>query len=135
MIHMKTIAANLPRLALLIAFAVAPMSRANAQTDQTLKDPKLIGSYAPINGSCTPIGVAVFENRVHVRCSAPIAGFTFFAVSTADAQNAARFLNLFTTARVNNRVLTIFFDTADLSGASFGCLNSDCRVARGAEMF
>ena len=43
-------------------------------------------------GSCTVAGVAVFENRIHVRCSTPIAGITYFAVSTADAQNAARFL-------------------------------------------
>ena len=86
-------------------------------------------------GSCTTSGVAVFENRIHVRCSSPVMGFTFFAVSTSDPQNVLRFLTVLNSARVNNRPINILFDPTDLSGANFGCLNTDCRVARGVEMF
>jgi hypothetical protein len=90
---------------------------------------------APMQLSCTVSGVAVFENRIHVRCATPVFGFSFFAVATADSPNAARFSTIFNAARINNRPLTILFDPLDLSGSAFGCLNSDCRVARGAEMF
>jgi hypothetical protein len=90
---------------------------------------------APMWLSCTVSGVAVFENRIHVRCSTPVLGFSFFAVATADSPNAARFLTIFNSARINNRPLSILFDPLDLSGSAFGCLNSDCRVAQGAEIF
>jgi hypothetical protein len=116
---MKKMLATIPGLFLALGLAAISMRQANA---------------APKFGTCTVAGVAVFESRIHVRCSAPVSGFTFFAVSTSDAQNALRFLTIFNSARVNNRQLNILFDPADLSGSAMGCLNSDCRVARGAEL-
>jgi hypothetical protein len=90
---------------------------------------------APSVASCAPVEVATFETRVHVRCTTAINGIQFFAVLTASRDNAARFLEVFSTAQAKSRGLHVFFDPADLTGAFFGCSNADCRVARGAEMF
>jgi hypothetical protein len=92
------------------------------------------GNAAQTVGTCTVSGVAVFDNRIHVRCSVPVGGFTFFAVAVSNSANAARLLTLFNSARTYNRQLSIWYDPNDLTGASFGCQNSDCRVARGAEL-
>ena len=116
---MKTFRLTFALLGALALCAALP-SRANA---------------AQIWGSCATSGVAVFENRIHVRCASPIMGFTFFAVSTSDPQNVQRFLTVLNAARTFNRTINILFDPTDLSGANFGCLNADCRVARGVEMF
>ena len=59
-----------------------------------------------------------------------IGGIFFFAVSTQDAQFAARVLSVITTAQVAGRTLTILYDPADLSGAAIGCQNNDCRLIR-----
>jgi len=80
--------------------------------------------------SCTPVQVMTFQGRIHVRCAASIGGIFFFAVSTQDAQFAARVLSVITTAQVAGRTLTILYDPADLSGAAIGCQNNDCRLIR-----
>lgn len=82
--------------------------------------------------SCKPTEVAVFANRIHVRCSEPALdggdAIWFWAVSTVDAQHANRFLSTVATAFVSRRKLVLGFDPGDTSGASFGCLAHDCRV-------
>jgi hypothetical protein len=85
--------------------------------------------------TCTPISVASFTNRVHVRCSAAApGGIYWFAVSTKDSGMASRFLSIFTTAKVTGKNIFIWYDAADLSGGAWGCLNSDCRNISGAEV-
>lgn len=82
--------------------------------------------------SCTPIEVAVYAERIHVRCSEPAsdgsAAIWFWAMSTSDAQHANRFLSTTTTALVSGRKLIFGFTPGDTSGVSFGCLAHDCRI-------
>jgi hypothetical protein len=53
--------------------------------------------------SCTPIGTATFQNRVHVRCAASVGGISYFATSTSDSGCAARILSLGASAQVAGR--------------------------------
>src|SRR5574341_2345860 len=96
--------------------------------------PAFVNSLAPADAFvCTPIEVAVFANRVHVRCSsASPGGFNYFAVPTTDSASASRYMSAFTTAFVMGKQLTILFDPADLSGQAIYCLNANCRLATGA---
>ena len=91
---------------------------------------------AMATASCTPVAVGVFENRIHVRCSAAVVIGTdtiyYWAYPTSDSAGASRFLSLFETARATNQTLTLFYTADDLSGQSFGCINSDCRRLWGA---
>ena len=91
-----------------------------------------LAQAAPVDTSCTPDEVAVFttETRLHVRCAAPVGNIRYFAVSTSDQAKAARVLSVINTALVAGRTLWIKYDPVDLSGASIGCLNSDCRLIR-----
>ena len=80
--------------------------------------------------ACTPIEVAAYPARLHVRCAASVGGIGFFAVGTQDAANASRVLAVLTAAQVAGRTLNILFDPADQSGAAIGCLVADCRIIR-----
>jgi hypothetical protein len=85
--------------------------------------------------SCTPVRVAVFTNRVHVRCAAAApGGIVFFAVSTTDSASASRFLSVFSTALATGRQINVSYDANDTSGQAWGCLSADCRIATGAEV-
>jgi hypothetical protein len=78
---------------------------------------------------CTPANVAVFDERVHVKCTASAPdGIRFFAKATADADAAARVLSLLSIAQVTGRTLDIRYDPADTSGATIGCQPNDCRL-------
>lgn len=81
-------------------------------------------------GLCDPENVAVFTNRVHVECTAPIQGtnISFLAQSTAERDHANRLLTTFLTAQALGTQLFVRFDLDDMSGAAFGCLVNDCRV-------
>ena len=85
---------------------------------------------APTDTLCTPTQVLVWTvaPRLHVRCAAAVGGISYFALSTADAAQAARVLTILTAAQVAGRTLVIRYDPADLSGAAIGCLTSDCRL-------
>jgi hypothetical protein len=89
--------------------------------------------------SCSVFGVGVFNTRVHVRCSNGyiLSGSTptifWFAYPNSDSATASRFLSAFTTAKALNIPVVLYFNPTDLSGASFGCGNADCRVIWGAE--
>ena len=52
----------------------------------------------------------------------------WFAYPTSDSGNASRILSLFETAKATSSTITFYFDTNDLSGAAYGCLNTDCRA-------
>jgi hypothetical protein len=86
---------------------------------------------------CTPVDVAVFSNRVHVRCSAavmmpdlPLDAIAFFAFPTSDAPAAERVLSTLLSAQVANRQLWIRFNLTEHSDAArnIGCQWHDCRL-------
>ena len=83
---------------------------------------------------CTPVAAAAFDVRVHVRCSVGVSGIYYFAVATADANRAARSLALFSTALASGHDLRIYYDPANLSGATIGCQSGDCRMADAVEL-
>lgn len=86
--------------------------------------------------SCTPAAVAVFPERIHVRCANSVGGgIIFFALSTQDASHAARMLSTLTTAHAMGRTLNILYDPADTSGTAIHCAESDCRLLVAAEFF
>ena len=95
---------------------------------------------APMNGStdifvCSPATVAAFTNRVHVSCSPADGAISYFAYCSAtDSALSSRFLSVFTTAKATGKNLNIYFDPADTSGSSCGCLSGNCRVLTGAEV-
>lgn len=80
--------------------------------------------------NCTPVNIATYASRVHVRCSAATAGILYFAVSASDTAFAQRFVSIGTSALISGRTLQVFYDTADTSGAAFGCASNDCRRAK-----
>jgi len=85
--------------------------------------------------SCTAQGAAVFiGSRIHVRCNPANGAIAFFALSVAHP-DASRVLSLAATATAARRPITIFFDPNDLSGAAIGCLNANCRLIQGVELF
>lgn len=89
------------------------------------------------NATCTPVEVAVLENRIHVKCTnvqktGSSGGIVFFAVLTSGSANAARFLSIFDSALRENRKLTLFYDDFEIAGQNFGCLIENCRIAHGA---
>jgi len=101
-------------------------------TAKNIEPPASAETPAPAEtfATCNPVEVMTYTNRVHVKCSAAIGGIRFFAVSTADSQNASRILSVLSTALVAGRTLNILYDPADLSGVSFGCQTNNCRTIR-----
>jgi hypothetical protein len=82
---------------------------------------------------CIPQNVAVFANRIHVRCSTLSAeGIRYFALSTADSKHAARVLSLLLTAKASGQRVGVDYNPNDTSGVSIGCYSSDCRLIRWA---
>jgi hypothetical protein len=81
---------------------------------------------------CTPVNVAAFSSRVHVKCSESVGGIQYFAVPTANAAHAARVLSLLSTAHAAGRTLDILYEPSDTSGSTIGCQASDCRLIVGA---
>jgi hypothetical protein len=90
--------------------------------------------YPKATTICTPVNVANFSTRVHVRCSVAVSGILYFAVSTSNANNAARTLALFATALASGHDLRIYYDAANTSGTAIGCQAGDCRIADAVEM-
>lgn len=81
---------------------------------------------------CQPTEVAVYQGRLHVRCSQTVNDggdvIRFWAVSTANSQHANRFLTLAASALVSGRDLKMSYTPGDTSGSAFGCQANDCRV-------
>lgn len=81
------------------------------------------------SASCTPSSVAVFSNRIHVKCSASVAGgIWYFALSTSDAAFSNRTLTLLTTALAGGRTLSIDYNPSTTAGTGIGCQSGDCRL-------
>jgi len=114
-----------------VAEAEAPSADAVSEMAGTTGQPDSdTGSAASLTWyQCVPANVAVFETRVHVKCTASApGGIQYFAKSTADADEAARVLSLLSIAKVTGRTLDIRYDPADTSGATIGCQTNDCRL-------
>jgi hypothetical protein len=95
----------------------------------------LVQAAAPSTGvtwTCNPNLVVSANVRVVAHCATPYTNGTvtiyWFAYPTSDSGNASRMLSLFETAKATGSTVTFYFDTADLSGAAYGCLNGDCRA-------
>ena len=96
----------------------------------------LVQAAAPTAGvtwTCNPDLVVSANVRVVAHCVSGyvINGTTtirWFAYPTSDSANASRMLSVFETAKATGSTVTFYFDTADLSGSAYGCLNSDCRA-------
>src|SRR5262249_61678653 len=65
--------------------------------------------------------------RVHVRCSTPPNGISYFAVPTSNSAVAGRFSSMASMAV--GGCLWIDYEFYDTSGPPFGCQLSDCRRA------
>ncbi len=87
-----------------------------------------VSPSASVWTQCNPVNVAAFSKRVHVKCAAAVSGIRWFAVSTADASNAARVMSLLTAAHISGRTLDILYDPSDTSGTAIGCRANDCRL-------
>jgi len=86
--------------------------------------------------TCTPVNVAAFpKSRIHVRCSPGDGAIEYFALGLSSQDDANRVLSIAATAFAAKRNLIIWYDSSDLSGAAIGCLNADCRVIMGIEIF
>jgi hypothetical protein len=88
---------------------------------------------APVTWTCNPDMVVSANIRVVAHCAAgyvinPTTTVRWFAYPTSDSANASRMLSLFETAKATGSTITFYFDTNDLSGSAYGCLNSDCRA-------
>lgn len=87
------------------------------------------GPLAGVNYTCSPDLVVSANVRVVAHCAAGYSNTIFwFAYPTSDSANASRMLSVFETAKATGATVTFYFDTADTSGASYGCLASDCRA-------
>ncbi len=88
---------------------------------------------AGVTWTCNPDLVVSANVRVVAHCVSGyiINGTTtihWFAYPTRDSGNASRMLSVFETAKATGSTVTFYFDTNDLSGAAYGCLNADCRA-------
>ena len=91
---------------------------------------------AEVYQGCQVGGVAAFKQRTHVRCSQPYSGtaVVYFAAPATDRDLASRLLADGLVAQVTGAPLDIYFTLSDTtSGASAGCLSSDCRLISGVE--
>lgn len=109
--------------AILTVAAASTLRARSAQADSTA---------AAATFTCSPDAVVSANVRVVAHCASGyvVDGSTtirWFAYPTSDSGNASRMLSVFETAKATGATLTFYFDTADLTGASYGCLNSDCR--------
>jgi hypothetical protein len=119
------------RTAAAVALAVTLFpALARAQANTPVDGRVAVAIVAPRTAwaDCTPHQVAVHPNRIHVRCTASIAGIEYFALPTSDPAHSARTLGLLTAAQVSGRTLHLLYAPRDTSGAAMGCVASDCRL-------
>lgn len=89
---------------------------------------------------CQVLEVAVFPNRVHVRCHADITGgfgggpvIHYFAMATSNPM-APTFLQLATAAKAANKPLAVTFAYSSPAQNPPGCQPNDCRAATQARI-
>ncbi len=106
-----------------------------SQAAQLQQMPASASSSTATWTTCTPQAVAVFAERVHVRCVESVGGIVYFAAPTSNNSHAARILSVLTAAHASGGTLQILYDPADTSGADIGCNANDCRLILGVENF
>ena len=79
--------------------------------------------------TCTINNVAVYDNRIHVRCSNANGAIFYYAAASTDA-NANRFLTLLNTAYALGKQPVVVFDPNSAHNPT-GCLTADCRLLTG----
>jgi hypothetical protein len=119
-------------LALLVSLGSASLSPFQAKSVQA-------AAPAASLFDCTTSAVAVYNNRVDVQCTPALTDgpstIGYFAVPTTDAGNAARYLSIFTTARITGKHIYLTYTPGDISGAAWGCQASDCRAISGVRLY
>lgn len=83
---------------------------------------------------CTPIEIARFANRIHIRTLENFAGVMYFATPTADEPLTTQVLTIASSALAAGDMLLISYDPADLAGSAFGCQEHDCRRILGIRL-
>lgn len=114
------------RMRFLVSGLIAATALIGNASAQGMGQPESVAALT--TRSCTPIEVGDFQNRIHVRCSTAVNSISFYALATNDNNRAARVLAILSGAWLGGHNLTIWYDPADLSGASLGCQNADCRL-------
>jgi hypothetical protein len=126
-------------LALLILTLLVSLGSANLSFLQAKPVQAAAPGAAPASlFTCIPSSVAVFPTRIDVQCpTAPLddTSVYYFAVPTTDAGNAARYLSLFTTARITGSSISLWYTPGDTSGAAWGCQATNCRLISGARLW
>ena len=86
-----------------------------------------ISALAGTIGSCVPVEVGAYSNRVHIKCSSDVGGVRYFAAPATDHDFASRVVAIGNAALVSGRSLMIEYDNTTGSGSSFGCSASNCK--------
>lgn len=90
--------------------------------------PQTTSAAATWHTTCVPEGVVVYTTRVHIKCTAPVGGMSYFAVSTEDKDHVARVLNTLSIAQALGRTVSILYDPAITTNLPPGCQQNDCRT-------
>lgn len=79
---------------------------------------------------CQTGEVTAYKGRVHIYCSNDLGGGVHYVASpTTDSDMYNRVLMIGMAAIAHSKTLYVCFDPADLSGVTWGCLDTDCRTA------
>jgi hypothetical protein len=127
-------------LVILVAAAAAaaspePASGQAISNNHLTEQPTAGTNAGTVSYLCYANNVAVFENRIHVRCTTAAAGgISYFAFRNTDAAQTARHLSLLLVAYTTDSGIWVYYDPNDTSGGAWGCNVSDCRVFTGVSM-
>jgi hypothetical protein len=84
-----------------------------------------------ISANCIIGDVMASVARMHIYCTNDLGNGVHYVASPAtDSDMSNRLLMMGVSAITSGKSLTVVFDPADLSGAAYSCLNSDCRPLR-----
>lgn len=84
---------------------------------------------------CRAQGVAVYTQRVHIRCANSAGAIRYFAMrSSANRDFVNRTLTVANTAVVAGKIIKIQYNPNDTSGQNVGCGAADCRLIQAVEI-
>ena len=113
--------------ALLLVFQALPGRAQDPQPDFAAPQSADAGPHP-----CTIANIAVFQTRIHVKCTTPAlvdsSNIYFFAASgaVADAVTTNRFLTMLNTAYALGKPVYVYYYTSTSLNPT-GCLTHDCR--------
>lgn len=122
-----------PMLWLPVSLLVVALATVGAASALRAGSVQADAAAASVTWTCSPDLVVSANVRVVAHCASgyvvnPTTTIYWFAFPTSDSGNASRMLSIFETAKATGSTVTFYFDTSDLSGSTYGCLNSDCRA-------